>query len=306
MLQKTADKFLRGQRAAFEGSRAVRLEEVGDFFTIKTHNAAVADRHSKDIRCQILESSHSFSNLLAVHHPVLFPNPGGDIFKTVFFLQRVAEFGPKDLRQRFHWKQEVIPDGQPFPIATQSTSGDQVVQMRMVGQISPPGVQYPNHANLPPNKFGVKSQTFGSCCGSMKESFVEQALLAAGQDSEFVRQSESQQEIRDRKKEIGLFFQPFLTFPPLTFRAMPVAAGMILILDPITFRAGIDMPSKSDGAAANHIPHHLQVAGQHSFIILGSILISLQLEDISQFYHVRSFRIALMASTAGDWAFWVI
>ncbi len=65
------------------------------------------------------------------------------------------------------------------------------------------------------------------------------------------------------------------------------------------------MPAQSDGTAALHIPHCLQVAGQHPVSIELAVLISLLLKDISQFYHVRSFKIALMASTAGDWAFWV-
>jgi len=65
------------------------------------------------------------------------------------------------------------------------------------------------------------------------------------------------------------------------------------------------MPAQSDGTAALHIPHCLQVAGQHPVSIFCAVLVSLLLEDISQLYHERSFNISLMASTAGDWAFWV-
>ncbi len=65
------------------------------------------------------------------------------------------------------------------------------------------------------------------------------------------------------------------------------------------------MPSKGFRAAALHIPHCLPVAGQHLVSKELAVLVSLLLKDISQFYHVRSFKIALMASTAGDWAFWV-
>ena len=63
------------------------------------------------------------------------------------------------------------------------------------------------------------------------------------------------------------------------------------------------MPAKSDGAAALHIPHCLQVAGQHPVSIFCAVLVSLLLEDICQLYHEMSFRMSLMASTAGDWAF---
>jgi len=63
------------------------------------------------------------------------------------------------------------------------------------------------------------------------------------------------------------------------------------------------MPAQSDGTAALHIPHCLQVAGQHPFSIFCAILVSLLLENISQLYHEMSFKSSLMASTAGDWAF---
>ncbi len=63
------------------------------------------------------------------------------------------------------------------------------------------------------------------------------------------------------------------------------------------------MPTQGFCAAVFHVPHHLQVAGQHLVSIELAVLVSLLLEDISQFYQVRSFKIALMASTAGDWAF---
>jgi len=63
------------------------------------------------------------------------------------------------------------------------------------------------------------------------------------------------------------------------------------------------MPSKSDGAAAHHVPHRLQVAGKHPVSIELAVLISLLLEDICQLYHEMSFTSSLMASTAGDWAF---
>jgi hypothetical protein len=104
MLQETADKLLRGQSAAFECFRASWLVEVGHLLVSQFHNAFVADRHSKDVGGQILESSHSFSNLLAVNHPILLPHLIGNILKTVFFPQFVSEFGSENLRQRFHRK----------------------------------------------------------------------------------------------------------------------------------------------------------------------------------------------------------
>jgi len=65
------------------------------------------------------------------------------------------------------------------------------------------------------------------------------------------------------------------------------------------------MPAQGFCAAAFHIPHGLTVAGQHSPSKETAVLISLLLEDISQLCHTRSFKISLIASTAGDWAFWV-
>ena len=63
------------------------------------------------------------------------------------------------------------------------------------------------------------------------------------------------------------------------------------------------MPAQSDGAAALHIPHGLPVTGQDLVSKELAVLVSLLLEDICQLYHEMSFRMSLMASTAGDWAF---
>ncbi len=175
--------------------------------------------------------------------------------------------------------------------------------MRVVGQISPPGVQNSHHANLPSYVFWIQRQSLGSCRGGAEEDVVEQKLVTASQDSQFIWQGESQQEVGYGKQVVLLFFQPFLTFPILAFRAVPVAAGMILVLDLVTFRAGVDMPTQGFCTAAFHIPHGLPVTGQHPVSIFCAVLVSLLLEDICQLYHERSFNISLMASTAGDWAF---
>ena len=66
------------------------------------------------------------------------------------------------------------------------------------------------------------------------------------------------------------------------------------------------MPAQSDGTAAFHIPHCLPVAGQHPVSKELAVLVSLLLENISQLYHEMSFKSSLMASTAGDWTFWVM
>ena len=63
MLKEAADKFFRGQCAALECSHAARSVEVGDFFAIKTHNAAVVDRHPKDIRARYLRAATPFPTI---------------------------------------------------------------------------------------------------------------------------------------------------------------------------------------------------------------------------------------------------
>jgi len=56
---------------------------------------------------------------------------------------------------------------------------------------------------------------------------------------------------------------------------------MVLILDLVTLRAGVDMPTQGFCAAAFHIPHGLPVTGQDLVSKELAVWISLLLEDIS-------------------------
>jgi len=62
-------------------------------------DAIVADGNPEDVRCQILQGGQSITHRLTMHHPLLLPHLGRDIFKEIRWPQRVAEFSAKDARK---------------------------------------------------------------------------------------------------------------------------------------------------------------------------------------------------------------
>ena len=71
-----------------------------------------------------------------MHDPALLPDGCWHIGKAGVFPQGFPELGPHELAQRLHRYQEVLPSNQPgLPIFGQTTSGNQVVHMRMIGEV---------------------------------------------------------------------------------------------------------------------------------------------------------------------------
>jgi len=101
MLEETVHEFLSRERTLFElpGVGGAVLEgDLGRFHVAgvqHTDQTAIAKRHAVDIGCQIAECRLSIAHGFAVHHPVLLPNVGWDLWKEGSFLQQTLEGGTK-------------------------------------------------------------------------------------------------------------------------------------------------------------------------------------------------------------------
>jgi len=81
MLQETADELLSsdGTVPGFSSLRVFVAEGHAIIFHIQ--DAIVANRHPKDVRCQIFQSSYSAADGLAMNHPIFRPRLGRDQVK---------------------------------------------------------------------------------------------------------------------------------------------------------------------------------------------------------------------------------
>jgi hypothetical protein len=149
VLQEPADEFLGCDGADLESPGLGVLVFEGDPAVFESEDAVVADRHTKDVRREILEGLSASANRLTMDNPVLFPDRRGDKVKHRGPAPRITQFGTIQDGQRLDRNQEGIPGWEPLTaIGRKPARGHQIVYMGMVVQGASPGVQDPDHANL--------------------------------------------------------------------------------------------------------------------------------------------------------------
>ena len=166
------------------------------------------------------------------------------------------------------------------------------MDVRMVGQVASPGVQYPHHSNLAAHPTRLVCQLLRRRSRCFEEQItlapapsagVEQALVRASDFIKGGRQGEGEQEVGDGQEQILLSFQPALAILMLAFGTMAIAAGMVTVLQLLTVRAAIDLPTQGLGAALFNCPHHFEVGGRHPAGVLLAIGRTILAKDICQF-----------------------
>ncbi len=146
-------------------------------------------------------------------------------------------------------------------IGSEAACRDQIMHMRMVGQIACPGMQHSHHADLSTHKTWIISQLLGSLSRSLKENVVKELLILPGQDSQLCRKGEGQEEIGYREQQFLLQLKPFLCPFLLAFGAVTIAAGMITVLNFATGRATVHLSTQGNRSAALDVPHGFSVRG---------------------------------------------
>ena len=133
------------------------------------------------------------------------------------------------------------------------------MNVRVAGQIVPPGMQNTHQSDLAANE----TQAFPRCFSrNSEEQVVQQALVAANSFTQRRRHGKSQHEIWHRQEQISLRFRPFQGFVVLEHGAVPVTAGMITVLHLAALRTCIDLPAQAVRAALLDGAHRLPVARQ--------------------------------------------
>jgi hypothetical protein len=242
VLEEAVDELFGGESAERGLAGIGRAVAKGDLIVFEFYQAAVADGDPEDVGSQVLEGSAAIADRFAVDDLLLLPDGGRDIVGKAGSLKSAKEFGPEDLGESLDWEQEVMVSSEPGSvIGGQPTSGDEIVNVRMVGQVASPGVQDTDQTELSADKAGVLGQML--CCSyrGLKEQVIDKRLVTAGEWAQGGRDGEGEHEVRDRQQEILLFLQPFLGFVVLAFWAVTVGAGVVAVLGLVALRAGVDL-----------------------------------------------------------------
>jgi hypothetical protein len=87
-----------------------------------------------------------------MHHPLSLPNAGRNIVKPFSLTKRVAEFGAEDARESLNGQEKVVGRGLPSARRRYASGRYQIMDMRVIDEVSSPGVQnahYPDFAAHP-------------------------------------------------------------------------------------------------------------------------------------------------------------
>lgn len=111
-----------------------------------------------------LQASLAFADSLGIDIPGNLPNIRIDLLKKSDLFHLVPEFGAKDLGKRPDRQEEIDPRRMPeagFPI--QSPAGDDVMNVRVVFQLSAPGMQNPEETGaVAAHEFVIDDKFFQS------------------------------------------------------------------------------------------------------------------------------------------------
>ena len=284
MLEKAVDELFGREGAEHDPAGSGRAVTKGDLVVFEFYQAAVADGDPEDVGSQVLEGSAAVADRFAVDDPILLPDSGRDIVGEAGSLESVMEFGPKDFGEGLDWKQEMMVGREPGTvIGGQPTGRDEIVNVRMVGQVASPGVQDTDQTELSADKTGVLGQMLCRSCRGTKEQVIDKRLVTAGDWAQGGGQGEGEHEVRDWQQKILLFLQPFLGFVVLAFWTVSVAAGVVAELKLVALRAGVDLPTQSWCAALLDGAHGPSVAGEKTIGVFLAVGRAVLAEDVCQF-----------------------
>ena len=138
-------------------------------------------------------------------------------------VQAVEEQAAERLRQRVNGKQEVGFAGDPsLAVEGDAAAGDKTMDMRVVGQRLPPGMQHGDEADLGAEAFGGEVGKRLRC--RTHQQPVRDLLVLKSDRGRRGRQSEDDVKVGNRQ-QFGLASgEPFRSRRPLTLRAMAVSA----------------------------------------------------------------------------------
>src|SRR4030042_1897753 len=147
-----------------------------------------------------------------------------------------------------------------FPaIVSDASTRDEKMDMGMIDELPCPSLEEAHHADIRAEKPFVFGQEHDRFSGSLEKQMNHLFLPAPEQGSQSFRHGDGRHEIRNWQEQLELFFEPVICAVVLTFRAMPVPAGVIAVMDFITRVAEIFLTAHLRGSAGSDMLHRLPV-----------------------------------------------
>jgi len=180
VLQKAVNELFCRQGTTFFCAGLSGAVAKRDAVIFQLEEAVVANGNSENVRGQILQGMQASADRFTMHNPLLLPNICRNACITSGVTQRLLQFATENPGERSHRQQEIVPCPNPaFFSALPTTARDEIVDVRMVGQVASPGVQHTHHPNLAAKPTWLSCQLLCGSCGRFEQQIVKQSLVSA-------------------------------------------------------------------------------------------------------------------------------
>ena len=215
--------------------RAVRGLPVGpsredDFPVVVAQDGGVGEGDAEDVACEIGQRLVAGADRLGVDHPGLAPDGirHGGKEVGVCFAQEVAEAGGEQDRKGADGNKELRACLAPGAVGSEASTGGQDMNVRMVDQLSRPGVKDGGERGQAAEVAGIAAEVEQGRDGGLEEERQDLAGMGTYGAAQFLGHGEGDQVIGDaRQQQASLTFVPEFGVGLSAGRAVPVAAGPV-------------------------------------------------------------------------------
>lgn len=142
-------------------------------------------------------------------------------------LKTFEEQSPEQAREHMDGQEEARPAGEPALAVRERAAGHETVDMRVVGERLPPGVENGEEADLAAQMPRVGRNGLERRGHGIEQDRIDRGLVVEGYRRDFGRHREHDMEVWHRQ-QIGLTVRkPPFALGALALGTMPVAAGVI-------------------------------------------------------------------------------
>jgi len=201
VLKEAPQELFTGQAAGLVAARDAVAIDKGHGALVAGQQTRGAQRGLLDIGRQIVEGGLAAAGGLDIHHPIDEPDFGGDLAKEFgmtgaqMFLEAVA---PTGSQHRLRQEEARVLDPLPAQaIGGKPAAGHQVMKVRMVFELTGPGVKHAQQAERRAQMFWIGGHVLESAGAFAEEQWIEDGLVTADGPAELLGDSEGDEEVGD-------------------------------------------------------------------------------------------------------------
>ena len=211
------------------------------------------------------------------------------MIQELLSVQSIADLGAEDGGEGVARDEEAGMGGLAPSLALvgQPAGGDEEVNVRMVGEITGPGVEHREDAEGSADPLWIVGEVLEGGCGFAQEQVVDGALVGACERAELGGESEGDELVGTGQESSAQAFEPELRRAIVTLWAVSVAARVVGVVEAFTGVADEQGATESRCPAVDDVRHGLSVRRQHAVAIDLPVGLPGAAEDLRQLDHDR-------------------